>query len=198
MPLWWDVPTRGASCAITDRAVGRVRIVAGLPGSGKTEYVKALRADGWREFDDFKACAHNNSTAFADARHYDELIQALRAGHQCVVADMAFGLDADRREADRVLRAVVPGLAIDWLFFVNDPAHFIRTTDPTRTMQRGEAYTAKNYSVPCPSAVRQPAHAVQLQPGTWPMARTESGGASRTNESGRRVLGIVTDATHRR
>jgi predicted ATPase len=39
-------------------------LIAGLPGSGKTMYMKALQQEGWSIFDDFKANAYNESSVF--------------------------------------------------------------------------------------------------------------------------------------
>lgn len=98
-----------------------VLFVAGLPGSGKTPYLMRLQADGWVTFDDYQANARDNSPRFRAGRRYRELVQALRDGKKCVVADMKFCRPEDRREARNNLEEDVPGLCVRCEFFENDP-----------------------------------------------------------------------------
>ena len=98
----------------------KIVIVGGLPGSGKTPYLKQLSSEGWEVFDDFQANARDNSPEFRNARHYARLILALRAGRRCVVSDIRFVCPGDRQEAERVLRDELPNVAIDWRFFEPD------------------------------------------------------------------------------
>lgn len=98
-----------------------VLLVAGLPGSGKTPYLEWLQDQGWEVFDDFKANARDDSPRFRDAPRYDVLVRTLREGHRCAVADLAFCRQADRDEADHVLRQEVPHLVIEWQFFEDNP-----------------------------------------------------------------------------
>ena len=54
-------------------------------------------------------------------RRYRELVQALRDGKKCAVADMKFCRLLDREEACANLHEDVPGLVFRWEFFENDP-----------------------------------------------------------------------------
>jgi broad-specificity NMP kinase len=45
-----------------------ILLLAGLPGCGKTTYVKDLRLDGWSDFDDFKSEAVDNSPSFCKSK----------------------------------------------------------------------------------------------------------------------------------
>lgn len=130
----------------------RILLVAGLAGSGKTPYLTRLGAEGWVVFDDFKANSRMNSSHLRNARRCEELIQALRDGRNCVVADMGFCRSRDRDEAESILLQEVPTVTIEWQFFKNDPqqcAKNIRTG--TRTAQprlaKVEEFTAL-YSIP--------------------------------------------------
>jgi len=100
---------------------GQLLLLAGLPGCGKTTYVKELERDGWVAFDDFKACATNDSAKFAHSRHYEALLGALREGRRCVVADIDFCTSKGRGEAERALRSGASGVTFRWCFFANDP-----------------------------------------------------------------------------
>lgn len=96
-------------------------IVAGPPGCGKTTHLQRLEQEGWRCFDDFKACARNDSPRFCDSRHYETLLAALGQGHRCVVADIDFCNSEARTEAESVLREAVPDVRFAWHFFENNP-----------------------------------------------------------------------------
>jgi hypothetical protein len=97
-----------------------VLMLVGLPGCGKTTHLDELRRDGWSIFDDFKAGAIDNSPAFHKSRHFEALLAGLRDGLRCVVADIDFCKIESRAEAEKVLRAAAPGVAIRWCFFAHD------------------------------------------------------------------------------
>lgn len=98
-----------------------VLLVAGLPGSGKTTLGGELERQGYSVFDDYKACAHENSPRFWKSRHYDRLLQLLRKGTRCAVADIDFCHAESREEAEQTLRQQVPSVRVEWCFFANDP-----------------------------------------------------------------------------
>jgi hypothetical protein len=95
-------------------------LIAGLPGSGKTEYMRARQQEGWSIIDDFKANAFNDSFLFWHSRNYETLIMALREGHKYLVADIDFCKTNSRHEAEATLRTQIPDLTLSWLFFEND------------------------------------------------------------------------------
>jgi hypothetical protein len=77
--------------------------------------------DGWLVFDDFKADAFDDSSAFRKSRKFPALILALRNGVRCVVADIHFCKTESREEAESVLRAEVLGsVEIRWRYFSHD------------------------------------------------------------------------------
>jgi predicted kinase len=99
---------------------GQILLVAGLPGSGKTTLLSGLEKEGWLSFDDFKAGAFFDSPQFRNARRYSDLLKSLKAGRNCVVADIDFCNSAPRAEAEFVILAEVPDVALNWLFFAPD------------------------------------------------------------------------------
>jgi len=98
-----------------------VILLAGLPGCGKTTYLCQMSQDGWLVFDDYKAKAFDDSSAFRKSRKFRALISALRNGLRCAVADIDFCKTESREEAESVLSAEVPGVKLCWRFFENDP-----------------------------------------------------------------------------
>jgi predicted kinase len=94
-----------------------VLLVAGLPGSGKTTYLRELERNGWLCFDDFKYLAVNHSRQFRGSRHYATLLARLREGVRCAVSDIDFCRAESRAEAVAVLRTEVPSVEISWLYF---------------------------------------------------------------------------------
>jgi hypothetical protein len=101
--------------------VATLTVVVGLPGSGKSRLLDRLRAAcPGVVADDYHAAAHGGSPEVTDSRHYPALIAALRAGLDFYVADIAFTDSGRRLELDRVVRADVAGVVIEWVFFAND------------------------------------------------------------------------------
>ncbi len=124
---------------ITTAATVNVLLIAGFPGCGKTTYMFDLSRDGWLVFDSFKKYAFDDCSAFRKSRNFPALISALRSGVKCVVADVDFCRTESRAEADSVLRAEVPGIEINWLYFSNDrqacKANIIRRNKPSVSQQ---------------------------------------------------------------
>ncbi|MGH9382952.1 MAG: hypothetical protein ACRD2N_01470 [Vicinamibacterales bacterium] len=139
--------------------IPRVIFVGGLPGSGKTPYLEQLRDQGYEVFDDFQANARENSPHFERARRCEELIQTLRSGRICVVADMRLICPDYRQEAQRFLEKALGSIALEWRFFENDAdqcklniASGLRASESR--LAKLKEYSRK-YSVPS-DAVRMP------------------------------------------
>lgn len=131
-----------------------VILLGGLPGSGKTHYARQLAREGWRLFDDFQNRAKNDSAAFADSRHFDELVEALRNGELCVVADIRVIHAPYREDAQRTLRQQLGAIRFEFHLFANDPvqcAQNVRNDTSDRRMEsRLEAigFWSAHHSVP--------------------------------------------------
>ena len=126
-----------------------VIFVVGLPGSGKTEFIRSM-AHPKTEFDDYKAGAFNDDSAFTSARRYLELITTLREGRECVISDIDFCRSEARAEAECILRREVPGLHLQWICFENDPAQCVRNAraraESTRRNLEAELDNIRRYA----------------------------------------------------
>ena len=102
--------------------LGKLLLIAGLPGSGKTTHLCQMCREGWTVFDDFKALAFEDCSKFRSSRKLPSLLTALRDGLNCIAADIDFCDESARREANSVLLAELPDLDLSWQFFANDRA----------------------------------------------------------------------------
>lgn len=128
-------------------------LLGGLPGSGKTTYAKQLEALGWQLYDDFQRRAHADSPRFRDASRYAELIQSLRLGRKCIVADIRVLHDKYRKEGEAAVRQDVGDIAIELRLFENDPVQCGRNVHDSgdrRTQPRLDAIEdwSKRHSAP--------------------------------------------------
>jgi len=101
--------------------MAKLTIIVGLPGSGKSERMLELAhsCDGIC-IEDFMRDSRHSSHRFPDSQHYHALIMTLRAGFDCIIADIAFCDTGRRLEAEQILRHDVPNLTIAWIFYAND------------------------------------------------------------------------------
>lgn len=104
-----------------DRAYQLI-LLGGLPGSGKSFYIRTLVSRGWAKFDDFQSKAPENSTDFRDSRFFDDLGAALQAGASCVVADIRLVHQPYRLSAVSALARVVPATSLQFQIYENEPA----------------------------------------------------------------------------
>jgi len=97
-------------------------IIIGLPGSGKSHYIKNLVAYGEIEkehvYDDFHANAHNNSSEVTASQHFIPLIESLKNDKNCLVSDIVFCKN-ERMEA--LKNTIVELCEIELHCFENNP-----------------------------------------------------------------------------
>jgi len=89
----------------------------GLPGAGKSTQLRGLEAGGWRTFDDFMKNAARPARTFAASRHAGDIVDALRRGEPCAIADIRLCLQPFRTEVTTALGARFPALALQWNVF---------------------------------------------------------------------------------
>lgn len=131
----------------------QILLVAGLPGSGKTTLLSGLEKEGWLVFDDFKDNVFLNSSDFRNAKRYLELLESVRVGRSCVVADIDFCNCASRAEAEAAILAEVPDVALSWPFFAPDVkaclVNIERRNRPSKASELDDLYRfASLYVVP--------------------------------------------------
>ncbi len=101
---------------------GKLTVVVGLPGAGKSTRVKKIRCSVTGLcIEDFHANARRDSSSVKDSIHYQALIEALRAGHDCVVADIAFCEELRRNNLIEAVAREIAGVLVEPIFFENDP-----------------------------------------------------------------------------
>jgi predicted kinase len=69
-----------------------INIIIGLPGSGKTTYIKNT-FEGFDDVvicDDYHKSSYNRSHEFTDSIYYQDLEQALKNGKNVVISDIAW------------------------------------------------------------------------------------------------------------
>lgn len=96
-------------------------LVAGLPGSGKSRWIKSQEDGDLQTFDDFHADAVNNSSDPTAARDFERLLASLRKGCTCMVIDIAFCDPARRARLVDAVRRRVPEVEVSLRCFENDP-----------------------------------------------------------------------------
>ena len=94
----------------------RLLIVVGLPGAGKSRLIdtKLRQTVTGLCVHDFHGNAFDDSSEVTKSRHFMAISEALRAGHDCIVADIEF-CRRDRREiVVQTFKAWVLGLKIEY------------------------------------------------------------------------------------
>jgi hypothetical protein len=96
-----------------------LKIVIGLPGSGKTALLEKMRGQGFRIFDDFRA---GEDAPFVEmSQNFGPLMDELLAGKDCAVSDIAFCEPEFRSEFFKSIQTRLPRQGIEWIYFENAP-----------------------------------------------------------------------------
>ena len=108
--------------------LGRLLIVTGLPGAGKSWLINnqlRQRVTGLC-IHDFHGKAIDDSPAVKMSRHYVALVEALKAGHDCIIADIEFCRASRRDVVVDTLQAELPGLVFEFHCIRNQPERCIK------------------------------------------------------------------------
>lgn len=101
---------------------GKVILIAGYPGSGKSIYgnqlKSAINAVGY--VDDYHANAINDNPAFDHGRKYEEMITGLERDETWIASDIKWCEQARRDAVERGLQERIPDVIIEWHFIECD------------------------------------------------------------------------------
>lgn len=89
----------------------------GLPGSGKTTRLNRLKSAGYHVYDDFMRDAREPGRSILDASCSGELLEWLRMGNLCAIADIRLCFQDFRTATMQALGAECPNLSITWNCF---------------------------------------------------------------------------------
>ena len=107
---------------------GRLLMVTGLPGAGKSWLIdnRLRQVVTGLCIHDFHGDAIDHSPTVRKSRHYVALVEALRAGHDCVIADIEFCHQSRRDVVVETLRTEFPLLEVEYHCLRNQPDRCIR------------------------------------------------------------------------
>ncbi len=132
--------------------MAKVTFIVGLCGSGKSTLVQEMqRAGPVKVFDD----------GFADSpAKRRELIENLRLGKECVVADIPYCLEGYRRCIELIIREELPDIEINWIWFENSLAkanqNVLKRQDgrDTEALLRINSRVSPQYTIPPGTEIR--------------------------------------------
>ena len=103
-------------------------VVAGLPGSGKSHHLNELEREKVAEVvcHDFHFEPFNDSPKVIDSRHFSTLIEKLRQGKDCAIADIAFCQHERLEELKKEVLELVPETEIIFHCFENNPKQCLK------------------------------------------------------------------------
>jgi hypothetical protein len=110
--------------AMNDYSVnhGMLTVVVGLPGSGKSTRVNAMRSSvSGLCCEDFHANAIQDSPLVERSRHYNALLDDIRTGRDCVIADIAFCDPTRTASLQQAIERQISNVRIEWIYFENAP-----------------------------------------------------------------------------
>ncbi len=101
---------------------GKLTVVVGLPGAGKSTRVNAMRPSTTGLCcEDFHADAIQDSPLAENSRYYNALLENIRAGRDCVIADIAFCDPKRRADLQQAIDRQISDSRIEWICFENAP-----------------------------------------------------------------------------
>jgi hypothetical protein len=135
----WHAVQKSTMLTVKWTPLGKLIVVVGLPGSGKSHYIKSPKTHSTSVVaEDYMADSHNHGSCFTDSRHYDQLIHDLRHGKDCIIADIEFCAKSKQEEVEKEVRKCVPGVTIEWHCFENNPQQCAANVEQRSRNNAGE------------------------------------------------------------
>lgn len=107
-----------------------VTVIAGLPGSGKTHLLEELKEGlSGIAVSDYMKESKSHSKNLKDSQHHDALMASLKAGKDCIIADVVFVKKKKRDEFISLLKAESPDSSVKWICFANDWIQCLKNVD---------------------------------------------------------------------
>ena len=138
----------------------KITIIIGLPGSGKTMYLKD-NAEKFRDFficDDYHKSGYKKSKCFEDSLFYDDMQKALKEGKNVALTDIAYCKTERLKNAEEGIKKIAKELNLkiktEYLYFENDPEtckqNILRRNRANRIFRELKYIdeTSKQYAIP--------------------------------------------------
>lgn len=129
--------------------MSKLIIVIGLPGSGKTHYLNALKQK--REiagfYDDYQRRAYGKYVDPRLSRHYSPLLAKLKKGKDFAISDIIYTRQSNLRAVVKAILCVLPETEIELHYFENDPINAsvnVRNRAREKTLQKELAFIQKH------------------------------------------------------
>lgn len=108
----------------TSQPLGILTIIIGLPGSGKSTYIKSLVAADPQicVYDDYQGEAHSNDSDPRLSKHFGPLVSDLKQAKSVVVSDIRYCVPHELNLFLGVVLSAAPDVRIELKYFENDPA----------------------------------------------------------------------------
>ena len=103
--------------------VGKLLIVIGLPGSGKTTYIQSFVKDNpeYSVYDDYQGETYNHDSDPRLSKHFGSLVSTLKQAKSAVVSDIRYCVSYELNLFLAAILSSAPDTRIEFIYFENNP-----------------------------------------------------------------------------